>query len=114
MSYDYSVVMTIPAALRDNVNLLGAALGWGSDNFTVPLSADGLLPATHYGMHTMARQDFIDTLTAAASGTLPVVESLTPAQVGEVVAALTSSAQVNSSPLAHFEAAIFPLMRIIG
>lgn len=44
-----SAVMIVPAALRDDANALGEELGWGPGNFSVPLSADGSEPATHYG-----------------------------------------------------------------
>lgn len=115
MTFDYSVVMWTTAALRDNTNLLGAALGWGSENFIVPLSSNGQLPATHYGMHTMARQDFLDTLSAAQGGTLPVVDALTPGQVAEVVASLVYSVKPigEMRPVEHFETTVSPLMRVL-
>lgn len=46
-----SLVLIIPAALRAEANALGAALGHGPDSYSVALSADGLEPATHYGLN---------------------------------------------------------------
>jgi hypothetical protein len=46
-----SVAMIAPAAQRDALNALGEALGYGPQNWNVPLSADGLPPATHWGTH---------------------------------------------------------------
>lgn len=59
-----SCALVIPAANLAEMNAIGEALGYGPGNISVPLSANGLDPATHYGCHTWAEQSFIDMLTA--------------------------------------------------
>lgn len=66
-----SFVLIIPAALADTANALGEAMGWGPGSYSVPLSANGLAPASHYGLHTWAEQSFADMLEAAGTGTIP-------------------------------------------
>lgn len=62
----YSLVLIIPADLRDDANALAEALGHGPSNYSVPLSPTGGEPATHWGLHTWAQQSFIDMLEADA------------------------------------------------
>jgi hypothetical protein len=95
----YSTVLIIPAALRDDANLLGAALGHGPNNYTVPIPPDA--PPTHYGAHTSATDEFFAIIAAAQGGSLPALDwpahGLTPARVGADMAALVVSAP--GSPL---------------
>jgi hypothetical protein len=60
----FSVVLIIPAELRDDANALAEAIGHGPNNYSVALSGDGQEPATHYGLHTWAQQAFIDLLAS--------------------------------------------------
>ena len=100
----YSVVIT--TAKRDLCNQLGEALGWGANTYSVPLSLDGNEPATHWGLHTYARQVFVDMLTDAQAGIYPVVEGMTEAEVGEAVASLNISIDSTGMiPAEHFEIA---------
>ncbi|PJK29973.1 hypothetical protein [Minwuia thermotolerans] len=99
-SHPYSVSLAVPAAAQDDANALAVALGWDvwpGRTFSVPLSADGAAPASHYGCHTWATQGFLDTLSAAQGGALPPVDwseyELTEVRVGEVVAALLDHVQ---------------------
>ena len=39
-------------------NAVGEAMGWGPASYSVPLSADGSEPATHYGLHAWVTEDF--------------------------------------------------------
>lgn len=66
-----SVVLIIPADLRDKADQLAELMGWGPNSYSVPLSADGTEPATHYGLHTWAAQSFVDMLTGAQGGVMP-------------------------------------------
>lgn len=86
----YSVVMLIPAQLREQANRLAEGLGHGPDNFYTALSADGSEPATHFGCFTAAQESFIQLLTAAGGGTLPEIEGMTPQEVGAVLMSLTT------------------------
>lgn len=60
----YSVVLVLSDNLRQQGNELAEAMGYGPDNYSVPLSATGQEPATHYGLHTWASQAFVDILAA--------------------------------------------------
>lgn len=91
-----SCTLIIPAALLDRANALGEAMGHGPASYSVPLSATGDEPATHYGLHTWAAQTFVDMLDAAGQGVMP--EGLDyPAQdfaavVGGLVASIRGDA----------------------
>lgn len=50
----YSAVLIMPVEHRDAINLLGQAMGWGPENYSVPLSPDGNEPITHCGCRSMA------------------------------------------------------------
>lgn len=113
----WSTVLIIPAALLDKANLLGAALGYGPESYTVPIPAEG--EATHYGAHTMASAEFFNLVAAAQSGSLPPLDwpaaGLTEGDVLAVLAALMVSApgspldpdgMPTASPGDHFAAAV--------
>lgn len=107
--FDWSVVLIIPAALREKANLLACALGHDQvpgRTFDVQLSADGAEPASHYGCHTWAQTSFVQMFEAAKQGALPDIEwsefSLSVEDVQEVVAELIVSAEIGSDGAAHF------------
>lgn len=81
-----SAVLIIPAALRSAANALGAAMGWGPENYTVPLSASGEAPATHWLCRTDVTLDFQATLLAAGYDLARA--GLDAGQIAEVQAAL--------------------------
>ena len=66
-----SAVLIIPAALREKANALAEAMGWGPNNYSVPLSVGGTDPATHYGLHSWVGPEFVDLLAAADRGQMP-------------------------------------------
>lgn len=76
MTEFFSVVLIIPAALREKANRCAVAMGHDSAplpgaTFSVPLSDDDGETITHYGTRTQARQSFLDQMEAAAEGSLP-------------------------------------------
>lgn len=90
----HSVVLIVPAALLTQANALAEAMGFGPNNYTVPLSADGSEPATHYGLHTWAEQSFVDMLEGAAQGVMPqelIDAGYAPEDFAAVVGGLVSS-----------------------
>lgn len=94
-AFTYSVSMIIPAESLDDARNLAWALGHDEPSlatFSAELSTDGT-EITHYGAHTYARQEFIDILEAAQSGTLPPIRwadyGLTQRKVLGVLAAMT-------------------------
>ena len=60
-----SIVMIAPTDVVSDANALCLDLGWGSDNFLIPLSADGAEPATHFGLRASESPDFAAALTVA-------------------------------------------------
>lgn len=52
-----SCVAIVPAARRDEFNERADQAGRGPNNYSVPLSADGSEPATHYGLHAWIADD---------------------------------------------------------
>jgi hypothetical protein len=57
-------------------NLLAQTFGYGPDNFSVALSADGSEPATHYGGFASGGVSpaFVQLMTDAGQGNLPDIE----------------------------------------
>lgn len=91
-AYDRSVVVIVPAAIREPVIALAAALGF-STRLRVHLSPTGVGEPTHYGTHTRALQAFVDLLT----GEVPAVEGYDPADV----AALRAQMIVSDRPVSE-------------
>lgn len=104
--WPYSVVLLIPAAVQAQADQLAAGLGHGPDNFSVPLSANGSEPATWYGCRAQTQQSFIDMLTAAEGGTLPVINGMTPQEVGAVLVQLQADVSTSEDGYTHFERVI--------
>lgn len=59
-----SAFLIIPVALRSAANAVGAFMGWGPENYTVPLSRDSLT-VSHYACRTDVTPEFLATLLAA-------------------------------------------------
>lgn len=68
-----SAVMIAPATDLDAANALGEGMGWGPDNFTVPLSASGAEPATHWGCRADVSEGFVALLESPPAEALPVL-----------------------------------------
>ena len=81
-----SCVLILPASLQGKGNALGEAMGWGPDNYSVPLT-DGA-GVTHYGLHAWASPDFRDLIEA---GAMPEGLGFPQADFDAVLAALASS-----------------------
>jgi hypothetical protein len=89
-----SAVLIIPAAMRDAANAVGMAMNWGPDNYTIPLSIDGV-GVTHYGCRTDVSQEFIAMLETPPP--IPGVE--------DVIAALIVDLSETLAPWDHADAA---------
>lgn len=68
-----SAVLILPAAYRDAGNAFGVAQGWGEDNFSVPLSATGLEPATHYGCRADVTEGFLAMMADPPPEAVPLL-----------------------------------------
>lgn len=56
----FSAVLIIPDTYREEANTFGVQQGWGDNNFSVALSADGKAPATQWGCRADVTQSFVD------------------------------------------------------
>lgn len=91
-----SAVLIIPVAQHALADQLGEAMGWGPNNYSVPLSPTRSEPTTHFGLHAWVEQSFVDLLSAAAQGQVPAIPGMTPAATAEVVSALVASIRPGS------------------
>jgi len=82
----FSCVLILPADLRDKGNALGAAMGWGTYNYSVALT--NATEPTHYGLHAWVDQSFIDLINA---GVMPDGLDYPKSDFDAVMAALISS-----------------------
>ena len=90
-----SIVLIIPADLRDLANGLGEALGHGPNSYSVALT--NATEPTHYGLHTWGTQAFVDMLDA---GVMPDGLDYPQADFDAVMAALIKS--VRDDMTGHF------------
>lgn len=104
MSYQHSLVLIAPAALKDAANAMGNALGWSGENLSVPLSANGQEPATHYGCHAWAMPIGVAIFTGQ---TTPVAEGYSPDQINALRAQMIVSVDAaGMSGSEHFAATL--------
>jgi hypothetical protein len=109
-----SAVLIIPAAVLDDANAVGLALGHGPNNYTVPLASDADPgTVTHYGARADVSSEFIAVVAAGKAGTLPPVDwsavGIDETRALAVVDALVADfdeAGAHPSPLAHWSAAL--------
>jgi len=67
-----NIVLLVPDSLREKANDLGEAMGWGPNNYSIALSADGSEPATHWSLNlAQAGPDFLEMLEMAGQGQMP-------------------------------------------
>lgn len=92
----YSVVLILSVDQVGAGNAVSAAMGWGSPAYTVPLSATGMEPVTHYGLHTWAAQEFVDLLDGAEAGIIPSLQGIASADIAQVVGSLVSSVRTSA------------------
>lgn len=71
-----SAVLILPDASRDAGNAFGVEQGWGNDNFSVALSADGSEPATHWGCRADVGPSFIEMVENPSPENEPLVAVL--------------------------------------
>lgn len=105
-----AIASIVPAEHRTDGDLLMWALGYqpdpstGASTYSVPLSATGTEPATHYGCNAQASAPAVaQMLQGAQQGVLPAIDwaaySLTPERVFAVVAAMeVEIVDPNSAP----------------
>lgn len=103
-----AIASIVPAEYRTDGDLLMQALGYqpdpatGASTYSVPLSATGTEPATHYGCNAQAAEpEVAQMLQGAQQGVLPPIDwaayGLTPERVLAVVAAMQSEVAAPSA-----------------
>ena len=92
-----SLAMLIPVELLTEANAVGAALGYGPENFTIPCG-DGQT-VTHFAGYLANASAFIAILTAAGHGDVP--DGIDPATLGPVLSALITDATTSDDTVGH-------------
>lgn len=90
-----SALLIIPVALRSAANAVGAAMGWGPENYTVPLSTDGET-VSHYACRTDVTPEFLATLLAAGYDLTRA--GMTTEEIADVQAVLDAMSSVPVIP----------------
>jgi hypothetical protein len=70
-AYIYRAALIVPEAQREAANRIAEAMGWGRGCYSVPLSVDGNLPATHWGLSAAVSHKLVDALNGAVQGITP-------------------------------------------
>lgn len=108
-----SMTLILPAEHRDAGNAIAIALGHDVEpgyTYSVPLSATGVEPATHYGCRAWVQRGFA-LLVAMAQGTQPpegtapdliAMAQSVAAQWSDTIAALIADVRETSEPYQHW------------
>ena len=89
-----NAVMILPAAYLDAGNAFGVAQGWGEGNFSVPLSAYGSAPVTHWGCCAEVGPGFLAMMADP------------PAEAAPLLAVMVSSFDDAQMPFDHWSAVL--------
>lgn len=98
MTYSISLVAITPLPMKDLVETLGVMLGHHGNEFTVPLTSDGITE-THKALHAWVTPEYSKYWTGEA---YPAIEGFTHQQIDAVRSQLIISLQEGVEPLAHF------------
>lgn len=94
-----STVLIIPASHQADGNLVAEQMGWGPNNYSVPLTTDGV-NISHYGLHTHTGPEFEGWVT----GTNPLPQGMEHAQA--VIDQLIYSFRTDIKNREHFNAVL--------
>ena len=94
-----STVLIIPTNLQADGNAVAEAMGWGVNNYSVPLTTNGV-DISHYGLHTHTSAQFEGWIT----GTQPLPAGMEYAQ--PVIDALIYSFRDDIKNREHFDAVL--------
>ena len=109
MVYDNSFVAIVPAAVRTRANKLFEAMRWGPNNFSIPLSATGKNPATHYAFHAWETDNFFADMADIVSTGWPEKWDTRPEALGLIralIASMPRRAVKDVFPQTNFDDAI--------
>lgn len=103
--FTLSAVLILPAALQTAGNALSLALGHGPETYSIPLVTGEVV--THYGAHAWVQQSFIDTIQAAATGTLPAaLGEFDPTDLQAILTSLILSVREGGDPQEHWQSVL--------
>jgi hypothetical protein len=106
MAYTFSAVLVTPADQLEAANKVGLALGYSSNEFTVPASSDGTT-ITHYYCHTWANEVFNGMVKGLGEGTPPAADyeaaGLTMEQYFTALSRLIVSCKDGADPAQHVD-----------
>lgn len=86
-----SCVLILPKDQIATGNAVGEAMGWGPNNYSVALSADGLEPITYWGLHTWADDTFQQMVETGYYPPQVEAAGITKADYDDMLAVLISS-----------------------
>lgn len=81
-----SAVLILPVELKTSGDLIGSAMGWGPESYTIPLSTGDVDIVTHMGLRSEADPSFAKMIQDAQAGIYP--PELPESVVGPVISAL--------------------------
>lgn len=93
----FSCVLIIPSSLVDSANHLFESIGWGPNNFSVPLTTD--VEITHYGLHTWVNKEFVNLLDTKSIS--QEMQGMDEAELYNVMSSLISSTRADGE--SHFQ-----------
>lgn len=95
----FSCVLIIPASLVDSANHLFESIGWGPNNFSVPLTTD--VEITHYGLHTWVNKEFVNLLDTNSISREMQDLDINETELYDVMSSLISSTRADGKN--HFQ-----------
>ncbi len=109
-----SCVLILPLEHVATGNAVGEAMGWGPENYSVPLSVGGAAPATHKGLHAWVADDFQTLIEGGVYPPELADVGVTQAEYDAMVGALTHSFRADAA--GHFNAvcAANDLQMVVG
>lgn len=93
----FSCVLIVPATLVDSANQLLEYMGWGPNNFSVPLTTD--VEITHYGLHTWVNKEFVNLLDTKSIS--QEMQGMDEAELYNVMSSLIFSTRADGE--SHFQ-----------
>ena len=86
-----SCVLILPEAQVAAGDAVGEAVGWGPNSYSVLLSADGLVPATHRGLHAWVTDAFQQMIETGSYPPQVAEAGISQAEYDDMLAVLISS-----------------------
>ncbi len=97
-------ILIAPKAYQSDANLLGEALGYGPDTYSVPLYAAGATEPTHYVGCAPVSDLFVSQVTGAIAGELPdALSGYSVEQVQALISHLIIDFADDAEGSQHFE-----------